>query len=43
MPKSTDIKHTSAQVVNWNKAGNGSSKGATVKRGNDLRVKGSSK
>jgi len=43
MPKSTDIKHTSVQEVKWNGAGSGTSKGATVKRGNDLRVKGSSK
>ena len=40
MPKSTDIKHTGVQSVNWNGAGNGGNKGGTVKRGNDLRVKG---
>lgn len=38
--KSTDISHSSVQIIKGNKAGTGTSKGATVKRGNDLRIKG---
>ncbi len=39
--KSTDISHSATQVIKSNKAGTGTSKGASVKRGNDLRNKGS--
>lgn len=40
--KSTDISHSAAQIINANKAGTGTSKGSSVKRGGDLRTKGES-
>lgn len=38
--KSTDISHSATQIIKSNKAGTGTSKGKSVKRGNDLRIKG---